>query len=980
MRTVANPTRWLGSIVAFVTALAPIAIASAQEVPPPTEAPAAEVPAEAAPGAEPERSSEDEAAIAETEPERSPEDEAAIAVAEQAEIDAALAEDAPHCSGTGVEGVVRDAETRETLIEAPVIVVGRGTRVMSDYDGRFAIDLPPGTYSLRSYYDLYQPTRIDDVVVRRGQCTSIDLELATESSTGEEVVIEVRAEAGTAASQLRARREAPAVEDAVSSEEIRRSPDSTASEAARRIVGVTIRDDYLYVRGLGGRYVTALMNGVALPQTDPDVPGVQLDILPSTLLESLTVRKTFTADSPGDWAGGLVDVGTQSFPTSFQLRVGVSFGVNTGTSFQSTLGYRGGGLDWLALDDGTRELPSAVRDVHVSEVSNEERDALSLQFPNTWAIRGRTALPNLGLSLSVGDTVDLGGHLLGYRLLASYRIGERPIPDFVQSLRVGDEGVAVRETLSQRGMESYAQLGALGTLTFEIDRGHELTLNALFSQNSEDFVGRATGMNEAAGALQDSYRLAWIQRTLLFGQLLGVHRNVFGSARLDWQLNGSLGERRQPDMRDISYLADPEGRYRYTAGPASGSRFYSDLDDASYGAGAGLTIPISQLTFGTGGLFRRSERGLAIRRFTWLTRPRAPGDGVYLPPSQLFSQDNIHTYLRLQDQTRQEDSYDASQELLAAYASAEWRPWDFLRFYGGIRAESFRQLVSSSQPVGMQMEQAMGTIRTDVDPLPSAGAVVEIIDGFFFRASYGGTVGRPQIRELAPFAFIDVLRRRTVTGQPGLERTYIHNFDLRAEWFPSETEVLAISVFGKLFESPIEQVIVSAEGDASFANVQGAENFGAEVEARFHFGHFAPGLEWITFGANLALIYSRATLTPEQRAASTNAERPLAGQAPWVINAGLGLAPPGTGLQLNVFYNVLGERLEDVGRQGVPDVYRMPFHQLDVTASWEFAPGFSLRLSGQNLLFQRQELRQGDHVVLGINPGTQVALGFGASN
>ena len=955
-------------LLAALAAVHPLALrASAQEAPP-------EAPPDAASSAEDEELAAAEAAAAE--------EAAALEAAaaeEAAALEAELAADVPHCTGTGVEGVVRDAATQETLIEAPVLVVGRGTRVLTDYDGNYAIDLPPGTYTLRSYYDLYEPTRVENVVVTRGQCTRVDLSLSSEAMQGQEVVIEIRAERGTTGSQLRARREAAATQDSVSREEMARAPDSTAAEAARRIVGVTLRDDYVYVRGLGGRYVATLMNGVALPQTDPDVPGVQLDILPSALLESLTIRKTFTADMPGDWAGGLVDVGTQSFPTDFQLRVGASFGVNTAISFQDSLGYAGGSTDFLGVDDGTRQVPEAIRGVIVPG-DREQREAAALEFPNTWALLRRTALPNMGLTLSMGDTLDVGGHLLGYRVLAGYRTGERPIPDFIQTLRGGDEGVDIRETLSQDGSERYVQLSVLGTATLELERGHELTLNALFSQNAEDYTGRVRGMSEAVGANIDQYRLQWIQRSLFFGQLLGEHRDILGPAHLDWQLNVGVGERQQPDMRDLGYVEESDGRYRYTSGPTSGNRFYSDLDDISYGGGLNLTIPIDQVTVRVGGLYRGVDRALAIRRFTWLTQSRAPDtEGYYMSGGELFSPQRVNTYLRLTDQTTSDDSYDAMQQLVAGYVAAEWRPWSLLRLFGGVRAESFRQEISSFLPVGEPMP-VLGTSRTDLDALPSVGAVVELTTGLFARAGYTGTVARPQIRELAPFAFVDYLRRRTVTGQPDLRRTYIHNFDLRLEWFPSETEVLAVSVFGKLFESPIEQVIVSAEGDASFDNVDGADNFGVEAEARVHLGHFFEGADWISLGANVAFIYSRARLSLEQQRNATSAERPLAGQAPWVINAGIGFAPPGTGLTANIYYNVLGSRLEDVGRIPLPDVYREPLHQVDVTIGWEFADSFQLRFSAQNILFQRQELRQGDYVVLAIDPGAQFSLGLSVSN
>jgi TonB dependent receptor/Carboxypeptidase regulatory-like domain/TonB-dependent Receptor Plug Domain len=878
--------------------------------------------------------------------------------------------------------VVRDGQSGETLIEAPVIVVGRGTRTLTDYEGRFAFDLPPGRYALRSYYDLYQPARVEDVVVGTSDCTRIDIALSMDTSTAEEVVIEVRAAAGSAASQLRMRRESAATQDAISSEEMRRAPDSTASEVARRVVGVTMRDDYLYVRGLGGRYVTVLMNGVALPQTDPDVPGVQLDVMPSGLLDSLMVQKTFTAFMPGDWAGGLVDLSTSTFPADFELRAGVSFGVNTATSFQSVVGAQSGGLDALGFDNGTRAIPEAARGVDVDDLPAEQRDGIAAQFPNSWPLRTRTALPNLGVSLGIGDTIEIAGHQLGYRILASYRIGDRPVADFVQSLRQQAAGEApeVRESYSQAGSERYAQLGVLGTLSFELAAGHDITVNALLSQNSEDFAARQQGFSEALGANTDSSRASWLQRSLFFGQLLGVHRGLFASStRLDWQLNTSVGERLQPDMRDLTYAREEDGRTRYVASPLSGSRFTSDLDDLTFGGGGGLTIPLGQVTLRAGGLLRYTERGLRIRRFNWLTRTRAPADGVYLPPSQLFSPENINTYLRIDETTSSRDGYDAQQQLTAAYLSLEWAPFDFLRFVGGIRGESFRQEVRTFDPRGEDPAQ-LAVARTDLDPLPSASVIAEVTSDVFIRAGYGGTVGRPLIRELAPFAFIDFLRRRTVTGQAGLGRTYIHNFDLRLEWFPSANEVLAISGFAKLFESPIEQVIASAEGDASYANIDGAENYGAEAEARINLGHIAREIDWISVGANVAIIYSRARLSSVQKAQATNDERPMAGQAPFVVNALIGIEPPNTNLQVNIFYNVLGPRLEDVGRIPFDDVYRQPLHALDVSMSWEFVPDFSLRFTAQNILFQRQELTQSGIVVLGINPGTQFSLGLSITN
>ncbi len=899
-------------------------------------------------------------------------------VASSARGQTSLEDEVRHCTRSGIEGVVRDAETGETLIEAPVIVLGRGRRVLTDVDGHFVIDVPSGTYSLRSYYDLYQAARVDDVLVREGECTRQDIDLVPDTSTGEEIVIEVRAERSSEASQIRARREAAAVQDSIGAEEMSRAPDSSASDAVRRTVGIVTRDDYVYVRGLGGRYVLTTLNGVALPNTDPDVPGVQLDLFPSGILDALTIRKTFTPEVPGDWAGGLVDVSTRSFPTRFQLRLGVGFGVNTGTSFQRTLGYRGGATDFLGFDDGTRRLPDAAQSTRVSELGPEARDSLALAFPNRWGMVHRTAWPNLSLSFSMGDTLHVGGRRIGYLAMVGYRYSERPIADLIQSLRLEGEGeeqrVRLRESLRQEGVELQTQLSALVTSTVEVERHNEITLTGLFTQNAEDMTGRLMGRSEAVGFDIDARRQSWLERTLLYGQLLGQHTDLPMGANLDWQLNASYGERNTPDLRDLLYVV-MDDRRTWAPGPTSGTRFYSNLEDVTYGGGANLLLPIDTISFRLGGLIRQTGRALDVRRLGWGTRPGSDANGTMLPPDQLFSPESINVYTRLRELTRDDDSYDATQSMVAGYLSAEWRPFQIWRIIAGARVESFRQVVESAPPLALENSIApAGTRRTDVDVLPSVGTVVELIPDMFLRASYGGTVARPQVRELAPFVFVDFVRRRTITGNPNLERTYIHNLDLRWEWFPSASEVLAVSAFAKVFENPIEQTVVSSGGDLSFQNIQSAENYGVEIEGRIHGGHFVSGMEWLTLGANVSFVYSRALLSDEQRRQATSAERPLAGQPPYIVNVQLGIAPPDTHLTFGVYYNVFGSRLEDVGRLGLPDTYLEPFHSVDVSASWEPDPHLKIRLTAQNVLFQRRELRQGDFVVLGYHPGTQVTL------
>ncbi|HMG55689.1 MAG TPA: TonB-dependent receptor plug domain-containing protein, partial [Kofleriaceae bacterium] len=149
--------------------------------------------------------------------------------------------------------------------------------------------------------------------------------------------------------------------DAISAQQIARSPDSNAADAAKRMVAATIQDNrYIVIRGLGGRYSTTLLNGVPLPSPDPDVPAAPLDLFPASLITNLTVNKTFAPDMPGNFAGGALGIETRSYPTKLLFRAKVGVAGNTTSSFRTLNGQAGGSLDFLGYDDGGRSLPGAI--------------------------------------------------------------------------------------------------------------------------------------------------------------------------------------------------------------------------------------------------------------------------------------------------------------------------------------------------------------------------------------------------------------------------------------------------------------------------------------------------------------------------------------------------------------------------------------------------------------------------------------------
>jgi len=905
---------------------------------------------------------------------------------------------------TGIRGRVSGEDTQQGMDSAPVLISGAGRTwaIITDATGAFIAYLPPGRYTVRSYYDLYRGARYDGLRVRRGHLLDVNLVLPPLEDTDvpiEEIEIAYAADTTSEAAQLELRRARTNVEDSVGAQEMSRSGDGSAESAARRVVGVSIDDNQLVVRGLGGRYSRTLLNGVGVPSTDPDVPGVALDIFPTRMIRSLSVVKTARADLPADFAGGLLLIDTTSFPTQPTLELGLSLGGNSASTFRQRLDYTGGRRDALGFDDGGRSIPSSVPanerlDVsrHGSFQSFDSLESVAEDFPNRWQWHRRTALPNMGVDLTAGNAYSLGAHTtFGFLASAGYDHSEHRETGLARSrpnIEVADDGSYRFTPFDDFQVETGSEAlrwGVLASFGLRVGEKHEITLLTMYNRSAEDTTQRQTGQAGEIDGFVDKWQLDFLARDISFHQLRGDHQNLLGTrVRLRWNAFAATGRRDEPDRRSVTYGPNG-GVFRWLEKSGSGERFYSQLHQRDLGGGASLRFPLWSEGWATvGGRLRDTGQKLENRRLRMLQAAGATDQTVYAQPIEtLFGPDAIGPVTRIREFTRADDSYTSNQRLYAAYAMLETPLFAGIRLAAGARLETFQQTVQSRDPIASDNPSTdlPGTSRTDQDILPSAALVLPLSEHVDVRLAYGMTVARPQVRELAPYQYFDFLRDRNVTGNPDLHRTRIHNVDLRFEIFGQDTDLFAVSGFYKHFTDPIELVISDPTTyDATYRNAAAARTFGAEVEGRLGLGRLSHALRSFSIGGNVALVRSRIELQPSD-AGAVSANRPLAGQSPYLVNVSLRFDPVDTGLTASLVYNVVGPRISDVGVRAseaiiLPNVVEEAFHSLDMIVSYEVNDRLKLKLKLKNIAFSTRDYRQGDFLVARTSPGMSGSIGL----
>ena len=914
-----------------------------------------------------------------------------------------------------ITGTVNDGEYNDILPFANLIIKDSQRGALSDFEGKYSLELKPGIYTVQFSFVGYQTLEINEVIVKNGETIIVDVTLKASTAKLDEVIITTSLKRNTEASILHLQRNSVKLMDGLSLESIKNSGASDIASAVKNIPGVSVqRGKYVYVRGLGDRYTKTSLNGVDVPGLDPDRNTLQLDLFPSSILENVIVSKSSTADQGADFTGGAINIVTKDIPNKEGYSASLGLGYNSDFHFNKNyLTYKGSKTDFLGFDNGLRDNPIPNQQyIPLPQENGEVVEILTKRFTKNLAARRETSFMDYNFSFTAGNQFDVGNNKLGYVAAISYRNETQYFSQYIdgqvfrKNVNPTIYELNTDRTQQGEGGTNNVLISGIAGLSFKTEKS-KYKFNILHIQNGESKASIFNQQNRIQNSNQiKKDNLIYTQRSITNLLLNGKHSlDQESNWTLDWKLSPSLALVYDKDFRVTPFkvsIDELTGIETYTIEPSESglpTRIYRDLNEGNIVSNIDIINKHTflgkeaKLKLGVGYAYK--TRKFVVERFSFpllnIVSDFANGDPDQILADQNIYDASINSGVFVRRDSGISDTYDSQMSIASAYASEEFKITDWFQAVVGLRFEKFQLVYTGERQDGTKLNKA--TILDKSDFFPSTNLIFDLNEegSQKIRTSYARTTARPSFKEASLAEIFDPINNTFFIGNINIQPTYINNFDLRYEKYGENGDFYAISGFYKSFKDPIElSFIRSATGQFTPLNLGDAIVYGTEIEIRKNLG-FIPGLEKFRINTNLSLINSEQEFSDDEKA---NREdnlrsgevlddtRPLQGQSPYLVNFGIDYTND-NGWNAGLFYNVQGKTLQIVGSGDIPDVYTLPFNNLLFNASKTFGKNknATISLKFENLLNSNIEsvyesYKAEDQIYSKWNPGQKISISY----
>ena len=868
---------------------------------------------------------------------------------------------AQQASAQQIKGKVTEAATNQPIPGATVIIDGTSRGVSAGTDGTFILnDIPPGTYTVSVTMLSFKKFFSEPLNIRAGTVIELNVSLEEEGFALGDVVVTARRSTNTEVAMISQIRTANVVVSSVSAQQITRTQARDASEVIKRIPGISIIENrFIIARGLSQRYNNVWINNNAVPSSEADSRAFSFDMIPSGQIENMMIVKSPAPELPADFTGGFVKIATKSAPEENSLQISYGININTMTHFKDFKYAKGSRTDFLGFDNGFRGTRSVVPKNLDRNASPElVTDVTANGFNNDWLIRSRKPIADQKFSMMINHFNKLqNGGKLGVVAALNYSNSYLAYQDITNArFSVYDWGNDRSQYMNEYADDQYsisAKVGGMLNLIWMISSKHRLEFRNIANQQGRDrYTFRSGYQNSSSRYDEIKEEYFYNSRGTYSGQFSGIH-DFSEIVKIDWTVGYSYANRNQPDRRQINL----EGKEISGTVYNSIGREFTRLDENIYSAGLNynhtLGFGMFEPTLKAGVYVDYRSREYNTRYFTYQMGPNLPNGFRFwkVATEMMLPEHFAADIFFITDGTKKTNDYIGDNLLKSGYLGLNI-PFGKFNIYAGARYEN--NLMSLTNFVTLTTNKSEIFDYKSDDFFPSVNATYNINKTNLVRIAYGKSINRQEFREVSPSVYYDFDLFSDVKGNTDLRHAYIQNFDLRYEIYPSSGEMISFALFYKKFKNPIEWTFIDTGGSYlyTFENADGATSYGVELDVKKSLNFI--GLSDWSISFNGSLIQSEVKFAED----SQEHDRPMQGQSPYLVNAGLFYQHEK--LSAGLMYNIIGKRIVGIGRtdnsQGntidnnIPDMFEMPRHAIDLSLSYKFGKCVELSAGAIDIL------------------------------
>jgi outer membrane receptor for ferrienterochelin and colicin len=896
----------------------------------------------------------------------------------------------------GLKGTITDSKTGESLVGTTIIVQGTTTGTITDFDGNFNLpELTPGPYNLVISFISYE-SQIIRAEIEAGKETVLNVQLEPATIDLGEVQVVAKRRTDTEMSMLSNLKSQNLIVSGISAQQISRSQDKDAAEVIRRVPGITITDGrFVIVRGLVERYNSVMLNNATAPSFEADKRAFSFDAIPSGMIDNILIYKSPAPELPADFAGAAIEVRTKNVADQNSLNFSYGNKYAENATFNSNfLTHQGSSTDWLGWDDGSRSLPAGIPkpkdfanlyvwpNVDLYMERTDEINRISGLFPNNWETGSKSPFLDQSISAALQRRFLIGkvsfGNItsLNYSHSNSFTQVERA--EYSSYDEIIGRLVQDFDFFDQQAKEEH-KIGLIHNWNIIYGKNQKLEFRNFLNQIGTQITSQRDGVNYYNVETLRMYDLRYESRLVYSSQLAGEQLFNSEKTKLNWMLGYALTNKNQPDNRRLTFVeitneSSPDYQDRYlriqnVTNPYLGGRHWIEMDENIKNAKLDFTHDFNLFNsenfwqIKTGAFIERKERALNSR-LVGVVAVRSPPNIFFDPLDQIFSPENFffdrttpYTQhgLSYRDGTRAKDSYDAVDNLNAGYVALNIPITKKINLYGGLRAENWKREISDFWEIVEGVENE--PIRRDtLNIFPSVNISYNINEKHLLRLSYGKTVNRPEFREMAPFDYQDFELYAIVYGNPDLESAYIENYDVRYEYYPRLGEMISVAGFYKSFTNPIETFLRPSGTTYDYIpfNTREAFSRGIEIDVRKRFTELENSTGFLRFFKDFTVVFNTSVIDSEintvKQEFTRDTLRVMAGQSPYIVNFGLFYNNMESKLDINLNYNIVGDRIAYVGTPTNPHTWELPRNALDLTIQKGIGNNFLLKAGVKDIL------------------------------